>query len=484
MPGTWQLPGLMALSLVTQSATITYLQTTATAPVTADLTVNATFTVGADTIAMTGTLGQHADLAFAWSAAAAAPGGAGAAVAPGQGGTLSLTDAIAVVTDGQSRYDLPAAALFASMSLSSCLISFGFTAGAPTTITFSLDADPEATWDLAPGPVKRIGVSFTATYELLQEDFRISFGGNIHAALDLGQEFDVAIGLTPGDVWELDLTAPGGFPALESLAALAGAEDEVRNGLAAVGLGEITLRSVRVGVSRADSTLAFLSMVGSLSLAGTTFDVFVTLPEFGFGASLPKGATISLAALLTYVLGGTGGLPDLVISELDLMTVPQAGYYSLTVAVADNGLSVGGYGLTSVSLSLDKQGSAVAGALSAAITLGGSQLLVAGGYDAGWTVAGQLDQLSLPALIAEVLPGVPLPSELAALDLANVSASWNLSTGSFTFSGEVDVTLALGPSTLTAKLTLQVGSRHRPSCGQPHDHGLADRCHHARRDDL
>jgi hypothetical protein len=446
LPGTWELPGLMTQSLVTQSATITYLQDAPNAPVTAGLTVKATYTVGTDTVDLIGTLGQQADLAFAWSATE-------------PGGTLSVADAIAAVTDGQYSYELPlAGALFSGMSLSSCLISFGFTPSTPTTVQFSLDADPEATWDIAPGPVKRIGVTFTATYEQLSEDLRVSFGGNIHAALDLGQEFDVAVGLTPGDIWELDLKAPGGYPALDSLAALAGAEDEVRNGLAALGLGEILLRAVRVGIYRADNSLAFLAVYGSLSLAGTTFDVIVTLPDFGFGAALPKGATISLAALLTYVLGSTGGLPDLVISDLALMTVPQAGYYSLDFVVSDGEIGVGRYGLTSVSMSLDKQGSAVTGSISAAVTLAGSRVAVQGSYDAGWTVAGALDQLSLPALIAEALPSVALPAELTGLNLANLSASWNLTTGSFTFSGQADLALALGPKTLSSSLTLTVNS--------------------------
>lgn len=242
-------------------------------------------------------------LTFAWSASEA-------------GGALSLGDAMSMATDGRSIFQQPAGVvLFAGMSLSSCTVSVCCADEAWTTIEFSLDADPAATWGVASGALKRIGVSFIAQYSLLREDFQISFGGNIHATLDLGQEFTVVVGLSPRNFWEVDLTAENGLPALESMATLLGAGDEVRDGLAAVGLGDITLTSVRLGISRADNSLIFVIMRGSLVLAGTSLDVYLQLPNFGFGAALPEGSTIGLAALISAVLGETGGLPDVVISE-------------------------------------------------------------------------------------------------------------------------------------------------------------------------
>src|SRR5262249_2524777 len=113
--------------------------------------------------------------------------------------------------------------------------------------------------------------------------------------------------------------------------------------------------------------------------------------------------------------------------------------------------------------SLAKQGSEVSGAIGGMISLAGARILVEGAYSAGWTVSGQADQLSLPALIAEVLPGVQLPAELPGLNLAHLAATWNITTGSFTFSGELDVDLVLGPRTLTSKLLLAVNSTVDPA---------------------
>ncbi len=128
-----------------------------------------------------------------------------------EGGTLSLGDAMSMATDGRSLVQQPVGVLLsASMSLSSCTVSVSYADEVWTTIEFSLDADPAETWGVASGALKQIGVSFSAQYSLLQEDFQISNGGSIHATLDLGQEFTVVVGLSPRNFWEVDLTAENG----------------------------------------------------------------------------------------------------------------------------------------------------------------------------------------------------------------------------------------------------------------------------------
>jgi hypothetical protein len=445
----WPLPGLDTQTLAVQHATITYRQPSAGAAVTADLSIKAALTVGADTVGLTGTLGLRSELALSWLAGA-------------PGGILSLSDAMLMATDGRSPFPQPAGLdLFAAMSLSSAVVSLSY-AGDWTTIDFTLAADPSAIWNIGPSSLKQVGATFTAAYSLLPEAFQISFGGKIFATFDLEQEFGVVVGLSPSHVWEVDLTAERGLPALESLAALMGADDEVRNGLAAVGLGDITLTAVRIGVNRTDNSLAFLIMQGSIPVAGTPFDVYLQLPNFAFGATLPSGATIGLGALLGLVLGETGGLPDIVVSELALTAAPRYGSYSVTIAIADHDIVVGSYGLVGATISLAKQGADGAGAIGGTISLAGAKVLVEGAYSAGWTVSGQVDQLSLPALITEVLPDVELPAELAGLTLPQLSATWNITNGDFAFSGELDLDLALGPRALTSKLLFSVNSTVDP----------------------
>lgn len=448
MDASWALPGLTAHALSTQTATVTYQQNGQAAPVTADLAVTATISVGRDTIRLNGSLGANSLLRFEWS--------------QGGQGNLSLADAAALATDGRAVSYLPAdVPLFDNLQLSSFTLSLGYAPGATTTMEFSLTAGSHATWEILPGQhvLTQIGVTCATAYRISPgAGARHSFGGNIHATLDLGQNVSVVIGLDPSDVWEMKLTGSAGLPAIGTIAAIAAAQDEVRTGLQAVGLGDITLQSVHLGINRATRSLAFITMQGSMSIAGKAVEVYAQLPDFTLGGSLSSATPISLTALLESTLGTAGGLPDIEISKLSLSAAPQSGGYSLAVQIDDGQLAVGDYGLTDVSVDIDKQGGGTAGGISAAIAVAGSQILVSGSYGPGWTVSGQLDELSLAALTGEVLADVGLPSPLANLQLTGVSASWNLSTGAFGFSGEVDLGIELGPRTLASKLRLAVES--------------------------
>lgn len=104
---------------------------------------------------------------------------------------------------------------------------------------------------------------------------------------------------------------------MESLAAIVGAEQEVRAGLQSVGFGDITLGAVRLGVDRAANTLAFILMRGSLSLAGKVVNLYVRLPDFEFGGALsPRRRSVSRPCWSTSsgcrrrpARGGHGGYP-------------------------------------------------------------------------------------------------------------------------------------------------------------------------------
>src|SRR5262249_34955376 len=158
-------------------------------------------------------------------------------------------------------------------------------------------------------------------------------------------------------------------------------------------------------------------------------DVVLQLPSLTFGGALSPDTPISLTALLDSMLGGTGGLPDVQVSLLCLGADPRTGYYSLAARLNDGQVTVGGYRLTEVDLELEKLSTGMTGGISAAITLAGSQLMVTGTYGPGWTVSGRLNQLSLTDLIGEVLADVALPNPLTSLQLANIAAMWNITTG-------------------------------------------------------
>jgi len=356
----------------------------------------------------------------------------------------------------QDTWPLPGPAAQSLRTQSATITYRQASATGPVTAELTVAADPAATWELVPGKLRlsRIGASILASYETSGPNDR--FGGSIHATLGLGRDVDVVIGLAPGQFWEVDVAAAGGLPTLGTVAALVGAEEQVRTGLAAVGLGDISPQAVRIGVDRAGGTISFISVRGSISLAGTTVEVDLQLPHFTFGGTLPEATTVSLTPLLTRLLGEAASLPDATVSELDLSAIPEAGYYCLTLAVPDHKITAGQYGLVGVTMDIDKRANGLAASISGTIAVAGTPLMLLGSYGPDWVITGQLTQLPLSALIGEVLPGSALPSALANLNVTNLSASLNLRAGSFAFSGEVNVDPGQGkPAT---KLTLSISS--------------------------
>jgi hypothetical protein len=444
----WELPGVSAPALGMQAVTVTYQQAGPTDPVTATMAVSATLPVGSQPLRLDGTLGANSVLSFQ--------------VSQGGHGNMALSDAVTLATEGRAADWLPASVpAFSRLQLSSCTLSLGYAPGVTTTMEFSLNAEPNQQWPILPGHVLTdLGVTFATEYLISAGlSARHSFGGNVHATLDLGRPVSVMVGLTPDNIWELELTDPAGLPAIATIAAIAGAEAEVRSGLQALGLGGITVRLVRIGVDRTAGKLAFLTAEGSMTVAGKAFDVYLQLPGLTIGGSLsPAAAPVSLTDLLTSLLGNAGGLPAIDISALSLSTTPAAGWYSLHVEVDDGGLAVGGYGLTEATMEIDKSSGGTAAGISALITLAGTPLVATGSYGPDWTLSAQADQIDLAALISEALAGLGLPSPLTGLQLGGVSASWNLSTGAFAFSGELDAAVQLGPQSVASTLTLTVDS--------------------------
>lgn len=452
MSGAWPLPGLATLSLATQSVTVTYSQAGPAAPITADLAVTATLTIGTTSVTLTSSLQPGSVLSFAWQQR--------------DHGSLSLADAATAMTDGRALDWVPAAVpVFGALRVTALGVSVGYAQGGSTTMTVTMDAPPGQIWSILSGQhvLRQVGVTLVSSFSGTAGTGPVqTFGGNVHASLNLGQGIGVIIGLGSGNLWEIELDATAGLPTIGTIAALAGMQDQVQSGLAAIGLGDFTLRSVRIAIDRTTYALAYLDIAGSVVVAGVIVDVSLQLPRFSFGGSLSPLTPVSLTALLTSALGNAGGLPDVQVTMLALTADPQTGDYSLLIDLADGSLAVGGYGLAAAELELHKQSTGLTGAISAGIAAGGSNFYVTGTYGPGWTVTGQLDQLDLAALIGEVLASVGLPDPLTGLQLSNVTATWDLTTGAFSFSGQFAMSIQLGPQSVASTLTLNVNSAVDP----------------------
>ena len=448
MTGTWPLPGLSALTLTMQAATVTYTQDEPAGPVTASLAVTATLGIGAGTVPVSGSLGPASTLSFT-----------------GDGGTVSLADAAIALTDGRAQDWVPATIpVFGTLQLSALTVAAGYAQGGSTTVTATMNAPPAQDWPILGGQhaLQQIGVTVISSFTTSAGTGPMhSFTGNVHATLDVGQQVGVIIGLGTGNVWEIELDATGGLPALEIIAAMAGVQSQVQEGLDAIGLGDFTLQQVRIGIDRADDSLAYIDIRGSLTVAGASIEASLQLPGFEFGGMLNPLTPVSLTALLRSALGDTGGLPDIEVSMLSLTADPPTGDYTVLINLDDGSLTVGSYALTAVELTLNKQPTGITGAIGAGITVAGTNIFVTGTYGPGWTVSGQLGTLDLGTLIGEVLADVHLPDRLTGLQLSDVSATWDLATGAFSITGQVTVDITLGPRSLATTLNLSVDSQVR-----------------------
>lgn len=457
LTGTWPVSGLEGDTLRPTSATITYHQQQLAGPVTADLAVDATLTAGAHALALRGTLGDDGAMQFTLVS----------------GTTLSLADAVAVAPGGTEAGGLAdivpvGVALFGSLQLSAADLSVGGPAG--TSLTFTLDTEPDATWDIVPGQhvLRKIGVSLTIARQPAHRGGRLSAGGNVHATLHLGQDFEVVVGLRPGAFWEVDVVASAGLPVLETLASAIGvAGEDITGTLRSLGLGDITVQAVRLGIDRYSGKLAFAQVQGWLTLAGVVIDVGVSLPNFTFGGALSPRTPLNLTGLLTSTLGTADGLPDINVTELAMMATPSTGSYRLSVTIEDDKVTVGRYGLRQVHLGLARRAGVWSGEVVATVILGGTQVVVSGQYSAGWQVSGQLDRLSLAGLINEVLDDVGLPEVMSGAELRNLAGTWNLTSGAYTIDGELDLDVETGPVSVktTFKLHVSYGADTKDSTG-------------------
>ncbi len=458
LDATWALPGTDQ-SIVAQAATITYEQDGPSGSITAGLAVTATLASGQHTISLHGTLGANSGLSFTWDTS--------------QGETLSLADAATIAADSEIvpllPPDLPP---FSTLSLTSFTLSFGYLAGVATLLGFTLDAGPDAIWDIIPGQhvLTKIGITLGAAYQAFGNGYQESFSGNVHATLDLGQEFEVIVGLTSTSFWEVDIIATSGLPALETIASIAGAGDAVASGLRAIGLGDITLQSVAIGISRFDGSLAYIKIQGTLSFLEKVINVYVQLPDFRFAGSLSPDTPISLTALLDDMLGSPGGLPDVSITELGLSAFPSAGSYSLFLVIADGEITAGKYGVSQVDLEIYKTSNGVTGGLSGVIQLGTAELLVSAQYagpPTGWSFSGELTDMNIGQLLDELAStyGIgQIPEPIRSLELSKVSVSYQTGTGNFAFLLDAGFTVDATPVDVAVTITV-VPSAQAPATG-------------------
>lgn len=340
--------------------------------------------------------------------------------------------------------------LFDTVPLSALSVSFGSGSGVDVTSTSTLDA---ATWQVVTGlaPLTGLGVTLVNSVRTRPSEYVETVGGDIHATLHLGQDFQIRLALRGQHAWALEVVPADGnvLPDLAAMARLVGGDAlamQVQQGFQTLGLSALAVDRVSIGFDLPTRALGQVTVGGHVTLDAITVDIEVNLPEFTFHGLLSPDTPLDLRALIgTYFPGGEH-FPQIDITALDVAAVPSAGSYSLEAAIqGDWVFDVGPVpvGFQEFMLEIQKNPDGVTGFVNARFTLFDAAFEViaeqpaAGG---GWQFTAQ-SVLGQPLTIAAIHSHIAqrfsvdtvLPAAIEGLSLDNLRIWFDTSTGDFNF---------------------------------------------------
>lgn len=291
-----------------------------------DLRVTGQVTMGADTVAVEGALDSEGRVTFQ--------------LAAGPPRSVSLVALADYITDGRLGGHLPAGApAFDRVPLSELRLSVGYRSDSVTELAASSSLQG-ARWAAIDGvlDLENIGVTFTSRESFQYGRYVEAVGGEINATVRIGRDFRVRVAVTGQNMWTLEVIPLDGdvLPGLGTLAELAGGAalaTTVDQGIARLGLGELTITGVRIGFDLAARALGQIAIGGRVTLDGITFDVELLLPAVQLRGSLSPTTPIHLKALIGTYFPGAEGFPEVDITELDLSANPRTGEYSLYASI-------------------------------------------------------------------------------------------------------------------------------------------------------
>ncbi|HKQ76399.1 MAG TPA: hypothetical protein VJ810_22075 [Blastocatellia bacterium] len=194
-----------------------------------------------------------------------------------------------------------------------------------------------------------------------------------------------------------------------------------------------------------------------------------TAPDFSVIGSLAPGRIVKLKEIIEQFAGAdTSQFPDLEIQGLHFVAQPTT-YYAFDVDVAgDWPISLG-----FTELKIEKLGLAIEYDQATGLTADILGVLNVGDVDLSlkaqrqgstseWiftTTAAAQTPVDLIKVINDLLPDdMQIPQQMVDLKLRNLTTSWSIKSKRFTFSGETDLTVVLGPETFTTTVTLAIDS--------------------------
>lgn len=337
--------------------------------------------------------------------------------------------------------------IFNAVPLTGLDLIFGLgltTTSLGTIVKASLD------WELIPSllKLKSLQASLQTTYTPYFGKFRRTFNGSIQAVVTIGQDFSVALNFSGRDFWELEVKPSQGnvLPAISNLANLTGdstLSQAINDGLNALGLGNITIKQVKLGLNLAAKTLNYVSINGSITFAGMTLDIYTLLPDFQMGGSLAKDSNISFKSIIQNFFSVSDNFPEIAITEFSFFTFPKQRFYSISFTLTDIWtFDIASISLNQVSVDIEKTTSSTTGSISAALTIVDVDIFISGSNaqtDGGWLLEGSTNpgqQIPILSMVTQFLPSawnIELPDSLKALKLQDVYVSFNTKTKDYQF---------------------------------------------------
>ena len=321
--------------------------------------------------------------------------------------------------------------------------------------------------------LKQVGITLESSVQFDRAGHvEESFDGNIHATLELGEEFEVSLRLQDQYRWIIEVVPKDGnlLPGLSTLANLIGGtsfQQSTNSGLDSFGIDALSVDYAGIGVDIYQEELQQITIKGHLTFNGLIFNVQTRLPQFELYGGLSRSTPVHLKELIGKFFSGAEAFPAVDIAQLNIGIQPLLDAYSLFVGIEIEWvLPVGEVeiGIKQFSFQIRKRKTAITSWMEGKFDLLGAEFDLMAEHpeaDAGWNIHGQNipdDPIAIGELVRNIGDqfgtGNSLPAFLTNLEIKQLQVSFNTATKDFYFLCETK--FPIGQMELDAIITIEI----------------------------
>ena len=387
---------------------------------------------------------------------------------------ISLTQIANLISHNKLGPYLPDSInLFDNVPLSELDITIGFFSSSVDSSRFTSDIG--VNWEIVGDKVqlKTVGITLESTAQFNRAGhLEETIGGNIHATLELGKEFDVRLRLQGQYRWIIEIIPKDGniLPGLSSLAGLIGGtsfQQKTRIGLESFGINALSVDYAGIGVDIYQKKLQNVTIKGHLTFYDHTFFIETHLPNFELYGGLSPTTPIHLKALVKKFFSGGDVFPEVDITEFNISIQPKLDSYSLFIGIHTNWkLNLGevGIDIKQFSFQINKHKKAITGGMEGKFNFLGAEFDLLAEHPAagsGWnfdghTIPGEPNELGkfITDIGDHFGTGNSLPASLTNLKIEQLQVSFNTATKDFRFL--VDTKFPIDQKELDAVIDIEI----------------------------